>query len=436
MKPTAWKKKYPWHVYLVLFCSLLSLIFILTAVRYPMSDGHVRFETFTSLLSGESTFSKYSTVQPFIAYILHFITNFFVSALPVEFYPRYIEVILLIIFFLFFFVFEKKERIDLALVLSLLPLSMLSHYVGQFFSELTSSLLIAIGFIIYHYKKHSTVLLLIGSLISAIGLANWPVLLAPATLVAALATSRYFLYKNNEKEFIVYLSLALSFGVIITFVDLAIKGHLIGNPYASSLEKGYRTLLPYSGMPGFSNPVLIGLLGSLFSFGKSVFLFNPFLIFIFLGRYEYKFYLISFFVCSLLIYSSWWAWYGGFSFGTRFYIFLILPSIYLFIKYARNANNARGFVLALVLVGAFWLSLSGKYFGLDNVAGVCARDNYAFEAFCWYVPEFSPLIHPFVFYDFGSIIGKFTIFDWLYGLSLCLIFVFLLRPIRERVNLA
>ncbi len=46
-----------------------------------------------------------------------------------------------------------------------------------------------------------------------------------------------------------------------------------------------------------------------------------------------------------------------------------------------------------MLLASSWVSLSGVLYQFSSLEP-CARDGYALEAFCWYVPEFSTLWRP------------------------------------------
>src|SRR5439155_24645144 len=50
-----------------------------------------------------------------------------------------------------------------------------------------------------------------------------------------------------------------------------------GSPFLTGYENnhGFHTLLPYSGLPGFSYPFILGALSILFSFGKGLLFFTP-----------------------------------------------------------------------------------------------------------------------------------------------------------------
>lgn len=292
----------------------------------------------------------------------------------------------------------------------------------SFFSEWTSSLFMAIGFIIFiHFNFFPA--MIFGAFVFSIGITNWPILCLPLFVVLVLAVFDYFFSNSKDIKFIRFISISAIISIGFILFDLYRKGHLTHNPYSSEAEKGFATNLPYSGMPVFGYPVLLGILGSLFSFGKSVFQFNPFLVFLFVEKYKYKKYLIVSFITVLLLYSKCWTWYGGFSFGTRFYTFLIIPSVALFVHHIRrDAGRSKPMLLFIFMFLAMWLALAGKHFGLDGVAGVCTMNEYAFEGFCWFAPEFSPLIHPFISHDLSSIASKFTLLDWSY--LCCLVIVF------------
>lgn len=267
-----------------------------------------------------------------------------------------------------------------------------------------------------------------GGVVAGLGLANWPGLLVSAVAVVVLAMFNYVFKREPDRRLILFFLITIAVATLCVITDLSVRGHWINNPYGSAAEKGFKTIMPYSGLPGFSHPILIGLLGSVFSFGKSVFIFNPFLIFLFTEKYKYKIYMLSFFVVTLLVYSHWWAWYGGFSFGTRFYTFAVIPSMYLYTQYLLRKDAAYRLPGLLVIPAAIWVSLCGRYFGLGGVmTDVCSKDNYALEAFCWYVPEFSPVINPLITHDIRELLGKLSGLGAIYFVLVVLIFISLFR---------
>ena len=170
-------------------------------------------------------------------------------------------------------------------------------------------------------------------------------------------------------------------------------------------DHGFQTLLPYSGLPGFSYPPFFGVLSLLFSFGKGLLFFAPGLLLAFGRGLEalqsakqvlvlWMLYLSG----MVLVYGTWWAWYGGFTWGPRFLTFASLPASLLLAAQVRRPPRsllAMTVVLAALLL-SLWVGVDGATFGRFAQAP-CQANHYYLESFCWYVPEFSVLWTPFVF---------------------------------------
>lgn len=170
-------------------------------------------------------------------------------------------------------------------------------------------------------------------------------------------------------------------------------------------DRGFRSLLPYSGLPGFSYPMWFGLLSLIFSFGKGLLFYVPGVFAparppVVAGSIDWRrFHAISiwFVIGLLIVYSKWWAWYGGWSWGPRFFLFACVPAAIALasrLDDATASTTSRLITLGVLAVSA-WVAIDGAVYAL-NGSDLCFTDNYAFEALCWYVPEFSPLWRPFV----------------------------------------
>jgi hypothetical protein len=172
--------------------------------------------------------------------------------------------------------------------------------------------------------------------------------------------------------------------------------------YAST--SGPATVLTYAGRPGFSYPLFFGLLSVLFSFGKGLVFYAPGLLLPVRARLRvisarlldsYDLW-IAFLVGIILVYAKWWAWFGGWAWGPRFFLVAAIPATCaLAIALQRIGAypvSVRFGVLA-VLTLSTWVAIDGAVF--DLAALDTCRDE-AFESLCWYVPEFSPLWRPFV----------------------------------------
>jgi hypothetical protein len=106
---------------------------------------------------------------------------------------------------------------------------------------------------------------------------------------------------------------------------------------------------------------------------------------------------LCFLVGLILVYSPWWAWYGGTFWGPRFFLFASIPASFALatrLQYRDTSLLVNLFTL-LVLLLSFWVGINGAVFnqkGLD----ICINNHYALAVLCFYAPEFSVLWHPFV----------------------------------------
>src|SRR5712691_2536561 len=170
-------------------------------------------------------------------------------------------------------------------------------------------------------------------------------------------------------------------------------------------DHGFQTLLPYSGLAGFSYPIFFGVVSLLVSFGKGLLFFASGLVLAF-GRGLEALRTISevlvlwflYLAGLVLVYGSWWAWYGGFTWGPRFLVFASLPASLLLAAQVRRPPRQ---LIALTIVVAalvlsVWVGIDGQVFG-RFAQDPCSANHYSLESLCWYVPEFSVLWTPFVF---------------------------------------
>ncbi len=130
-------------------------------------------------------------------------------------------------------------------------------------------------------------------------------------------------------------------------------------------DHGFRTLLPYSGLPGFSYPIFFGVLSLLVSFGKG----------------------LLFFASGLVL-----------AFGRGLDALRSLPASLLLAAQLRRPPR-RLIALTVVVVAlllSVWVGIDGQVFG-RFAQDPCSANHYSLESFCWYVPEFSVLWTPFVF---------------------------------------
>ncbi len=185
-----------------------------------------------------------------------------------------------------------------------------------------------------------------------------------------------------------------------------------GGPFVTGYESdhGYPTVLPYSGRSEWSYPFLLGLASILFSFGRGLLFFTPGLVLWLSARtrrlarpWSHGVLLMLLFVAGLvLVYSKWWAWYGGIAWGPRFFVFAAVPASFaIALRLRRGGTSPAADALTLVVLAlSAWVGLSGAISDLSALQP-CREDRYALESMCWYVPEFSSLWRPVL--DFPSL---------------------------------
>jgi len=274
-------------------------------------------------------------------------------------------------------------------LLVLLAGSMLTHQLSAYGAETFNVLALGIGLAAWTAGRPW-----LGGSALALGMAN-----VPATAVGvALALGDWGLRQRRLRAALPLL------GFVLLWLgeNWLRRGHPLHTGYENNA--GYRTLLPYSGRPGFSYPLPLGVFQLLFSSGKGLLLFAPGLFLCFpaarraLGAVRpFQRACLWVVVGLVLVYGQWWAWYGGYSWGPRFLVFAAVPASLRLA--AECAHPPRRVLPLLMVLGALVLSLWG---GFDGAIlrfwkqEVCTLNGYAVEAFCWDVPEFSVLVTPFL----------------------------------------
>ena len=197
----------------------------------------------------------------------------------------------------------------------------------------------------------------------------------------------------------------------VAAIALVVSESLIrrGSPFASMYlgNAGDRTIMPYSGLPGFSFPFVFGVLAILFSFGKGLVYYLPGL-FLPLRRQldalgtraaslwgPYSSWLL--FVAGLvLIYASWWAWDGALFFGPRYFLIASLPASLALALWASRPSPRLwvNLIILALLTLTSWVGVDGTVFGLADLQ-VCQINHGQYYALCDYSLEFSALWRPF-----------------------------------------
>jgi hypothetical protein len=372
---------------------LLALLLLLP--HQLNADGLYRFQALSELLEkGKLSNTRYSLVGPAFSIPFWLLGKVYeTAAWWCERYNLFLFAVSLVVIY-----WLLKDRVDPRLIrkffLILLAASMFSTHLSYYFGEVFTSLCVAIGIlaIVIGYELPGWIAIILG------------VVNIPASIIGlALVVAKRML---DNKRWRYILALVAAGGMIIA--ESWIRR---GGPFVTGYERvaGYRTVMPYSGLPGFSYPFFFGLLSILFSFGKGLVFFTPGLLLpvrktLLKIQQDIKLDFLAVyilwlcFLCGLiLVYAKWWAWYGGAFWGPRFFLFASIPASFALatrLQY-RSASLLLNLFTLVVLFLSFWVGIDGAVFG-QTALNICMANNYALEVLCFYTPEFSVLWHPFV----------------------------------------
>lgn len=384
---------------------LLALGFLLLFFVLPHrieGDRLVRFNDLASLLAGHGVpDTKYPVIGSLPAIPLILLGRVFGSAQA--WVAHYNVIVYAAGLALLYLLLRGRVAGDMlgAFMLLMGTTAMLPFSLIDFGAETFNSMAVATGLAAWSVGRWKTATVLL-----AVGVAN-----QPATFVGLSFAMGWWAWRFKRVRALA--PLVLSAGLWMLENALRRKSAL-SSGYEN--DHGFQSLVPYSGLPGFSNPPFYGVLALLLSFGKGLLFFAPGLVLVFRRGLEalrsvreilvlWMLYLAG----IVLVYSAWWAWAGGFTWGPRFLTFASVPASLLLAAQVRRP--ARGLialtVVLAVLVFSAWVGIDGQTFGRFGQE-VCSANNYSLDAFCWYVPEFSVLYTPFVFH--AHVTGRDAIF--------------------------
>lgn len=276
-------------------------------------------------------------------------------------------------------------------VLLLVAAGMMPNNVRDFYGEVFTAVFVATGLIIVIANGHWS-----GWIPVVLGVAN-----TPPTAVGLAFVALWRLWRKRRVDGVIA---AAAVAALVLAENAIVRGDLLAMGYTG--DHGFRTVMPFSGRPGFSYPLLLGVVSLLFSFGKGLLFFAPGLLMIAQARRNASRPIVDvidawivFLIGILLVYSRWWSWYGGWYWGPRFLLFAVYPSaLALSIVLASPATKVRQTIAVLLTLWTVWVGASGIVFGLHGM-DVCMANDYALEHLCWYTPEFSPLFRPLVIHS-------------------------------------
>jgi hypothetical protein len=374
------------------FLAVGLLLFFFILPHNITGDGRLRYDALQSWLAGSGVpNTKFPLIGSLLSIPLMLLGH--VVASPEWWVARYNVLVYAAGLGLLYALLRDRIATDLlgAFLILLGTTAMLPNSLTGFGVETFTAMAVGTGLVAWSVGHWKT-----GAVLMGVGVAN-----TPAAFVGLAVAMGWWAWKTKRARALVPLVVSTGLWMIENTVR-----H--NSPLATGYENdhGFQTLLPYSGLSGFSYPTPFGVLSLLLSFGKGVLFFAPGLLLLFRRGLdalrsvkEIPVLWVLYLAGMLLVYGTWWAWYGGLAWGPRFLVFASLPAALLLAAQVRRPPStlrALSAVFAALLLSV-WVGIDGQTFG-QFAQSQCTTNHYYLEAFCWYVPEFSVLWTPFVFH--------------------------------------
>ncbi len=424
---------------------LAALVGAITLLPHVIGgDATRRYDALTALLTGQgSTATKYSLLGPIFAAPLWWLGALVATpTVGVGWFNTLVFGLGLLGLYLLLRR-HVEGRLLRAFLLLLTLASMVPYHLTQFYGEVFTAVLMAVGLSAAVLSARAGRRVMGWGLV-ALGVAN-----TPAALVGLAVVVGQRIWAQRKLRYALALVATLA---LIAGANLLQRGSLLDTGYQN--DTGAHSLMPFAGMPGFSYPILLGLFSVLFSFGKGLLFYMPGL---FLPmRKRMKFLAsasvvssemwtvytlwIGFTIGLILVYSKWWAWYGGWFWGPRFFLFACVPASFaLALRTQRPSSRLWVNLVALAALAlSTWVGINGVVFGQADLS-ICTANHYQLEAICHYTPDYSALWRPMIniyLFGFGR---RFAAVEQLqrrtvvYGLFIALVSAYLSIPLLRAI---
>jgi hypothetical protein len=356
-------------------------------------DAATRFDTLVKLVDqGKVSPARYSILHSLLSAPLFIVGKPFGKGTE---FVAYFNVLLfhLTICFLYLMLRKHVPRIVLRRAfLLLLTASMFGNHVQAYYGEVLTACAAIIG--ISALATNRPVLAGVAMCAAVVNVPSALIALGLCNGLWALRTRRWF---------------QAAWPIIAAPLLIALEYYWRrGWPLRSGYETdmGWPTISPYSGQGGFSYPLLLGIASLLFSFGKGIVVYQPGIILQHIGLPAKRHPVLgmhgqlgmAFLWGMILAHASWWAWHGSVFWGPRFLLIGGMPASFAIAMHLSNKERRHVAVTILMVCAVVWSIWVGVNATIirEGYPVACLSQASRYEPLCWFVPEFSPLIHPLI----------------------------------------
>lgn len=270
--------------------------------------------------------------------------------------------------------------------------SMFTAFVTSFNAEALAMMIVSAGILLI-VDARSRAEKITGVAIAAIGIAIIPVQVVACGVAAVMLWWR----RRNSA---LLISCVLAAALMVADASIT-AGHLSLSKYGTDPgDAATFQLLPWGPIVGFGYPLLFGLVGILFSLGRGLLWYQP-------GFFrrapepddpvaQWRWCLTVMVVVMIPIYAKWWAWYGGVTFGPRYFLLGVVPAATALCTQLQVGRSLRVWLGAVVLtLWTAWVAVVGAAFYPTKRADLmCRLEDFRYEPLCWYSGEYSSLLSP------------------------------------------
>ena len=359
---------------------LLALTVLLPHTIF--GDGQRRYDELAQLLQGHGiSTDKYSMIGPLFSAPLWYLGALYRgSAWWVAHYNLIVFACGLGAFYLLL-----RNQVNHSLLrrffLVLIVGSMFPNHLKAYYGEVFTAILVGVGLVAAVFGRR-----IAGWASVVLGVAN-----TPATLVAlSFAMLSRIVMRRRLRYALVVVAAAC-----LVLLENWIRH---GSPLASHYE------------PGFTFPIVFGILSLLFSLGKGVLFFAPGLLLPVKRRllalkspagaklYEVYVLWIAFLAGLIIIYGHWYDWSGDWFWGPRFLLVAAIPASFALAVWlsAREASWGMRLTTLLVLAFSVWVGINGAVYDQAPLLHYCFSPSSPYYASCPYLPQMSVLWRPLI----------------------------------------